>query len=308
MKTLKDAPEAVRFVDSVHQFIVLSGMTSTRLAKSAGISPSTLSQLLSHKYPGVYENIRPKIQAVMDREQEKSKLKKTNPNFIETSISKRFFDIAKMAHMFCEIGVCYSFAGLGKTESAREYARTNDDCILLEALPSYRARIMLQDLHSRLYNDAKKDLNTTFRDCVERLRDSGRLLIIDEAEKLSYTALEYVRRLHDFTGIGILLCGMPELLGNLRGNRGQFAQLYSRSGMAVKLESLLESDTKTIVSKMAPEADDHYRIYHKECAGNTRRLIKIINRSVYLANLNDSAIDTEIIQAASKLVKVEMMS
>lgn len=60
---------------------------------------------------------------------------------------------------------------------------------------------------------------------MRELRDSGRLLMVDEAELLLYRALEVLRRLHDKAGIGIVLAGMPRLLINLKGRRGEFAQL-----------------------------------------------------------------------------------
>jgi DNA transposition AAA+ family ATPase len=309
IKSIKDLPEQEQFIDEVNQFMILADMTRNKLAKSAGISSATLSQFLNGKYPGDYSAIRTKITTIINRENEKSKLSKRNTSFIETSVSKRFFDIAKTCHHFCEIGVCYSAAGLGKTESAREYVQRNDDCILLEADPSYTAGVMLRELHSKLYNESgKKDIHGTFSDCVERLKKSGRMLIIDEAEKLPYRALEFVRRIHDKSGIGILLTGMPQLLGNLRGIRGQFAQLYSRVGMAVKLETITERDTELIVERMAPGAETLYKIFHHEAEGNTRRLMKIISRATHIAELNDIPIDTGVITSASKLVRVEVMS
>jgi DNA transposition AAA+ family ATPase len=41
--------------------------------------------------------------------------------------------------------------------------------------------------------------------CIAALRDSGRLLMVDEAENLPYRALETLRRIHDKSGIGMVL-------------------------------------------------------------------------------------------------------
>ena len=56
----------------------------------------------------------------------------------------------------------------------------------------------------------------------------NRLLIVDEAENLPYRALEITRRIHDKTGVGVLLIGRSILLENLKGYNNQYDQLYSR--------------------------------------------------------------------------------
>ena len=139
------------------------------------------------------------------------------------------------------------------------------------------------------------------------MKGTGRLLIIDEAEQLSYKSLEMIRRLHDKSGIGVLLAGMHKLLGNLRGIRGEYAQLYSRVGMAVKLEPLQEADTQSIIGHLLSEAGDFWQIFHRECAGNTRRLFKTINRTIHISDVNKCAIDEDVIVKAAEMLKVERM-
>jgi DNA transposition AAA+ family ATPase len=42
---------------------------------------------------------------------------------------------------------------------------------------------------------------------IDELRDSGRLIIIDEANQLNHKALEAIRVLHDKGNLGIVLAG-----------------------------------------------------------------------------------------------------
>jgi len=68
------------------------------------------------------------------------------------------------------------------------------------------------------------------------------LLVIDEAERLSATALEYVRDQFDRTGIGLMLIGMP----GVEKRMARYPQLYSRVGFAHHYR-LLQGDELSFV-------------------------------------------------------------
>jgi hypothetical protein len=307
-KSLKDMPIDFQFVDSVHQFLVLSKWSLTRLAKSSGISASALSQFLDNKYPGDVAKIKEKLTSVLDRESEKTSLKNNNPHFIETSISKRLFEAAKGCSLFCDMGMCYGDAGIGKTQAVREYAARHADCILVECLPGYMPRAFLHALQDKICKSECKTLDAIFTTIVDKIKHSGRLIIIDEAEKLPYRTLEYIRRIHDFAEIGILLVGMPELLGNIRGFNNQYRQLFSRIAMAIKLDNITIDDARGIVGILSPGDEDLTKVFYATGDCNARRMTKIIKRAAYISQINNSPIDTKTIQKAAEIVKVEVMS
>jgi DNA transposition AAA+ family ATPase len=305
---LPNQPDKTQFIDQVNQFLVLNNWKAEKLAKSAGISPSALSQFLSFQYKGNFDNIKQKLLAVIEREACKATIKTFNPNFIETSVSKRFNDVANICRFEGEFGLVYADAGTGKTESAREYTAKRSDVILIEADPGYTPTVLFRELHQKLGNSGKYILHDTFKECVDRLQNSGRLLIIDEAEQLSYKALELLRRLYDNAGIGILMTGMPRLLENIRGYRGDYAQIYSRIGIAARIQQLTEDDTKNIVTHLTGDTNNLWRVFHKESKGNARRLFKLVKRAIYISDLNKVGLDTEVVMHASSLIKVEVMS
>jgi DNA transposition AAA+ family ATPase len=301
---------SAEFLKELQQFLDDRAWSITMMAKAAGISTAALSQFIADKYQGNWDNIRTKLDAVMIREKEKAAAPAREVGFVETSASKRVFHIARNCHIVGDIGVCYSQAGFGKTESVREYARQNPDVILIEADPGYTAEVLFRELRERLSGSTHHlSLHDSFMECCARLRSSGRLLIIDEAEQLPYKALEMVRRLHDKTNIGILMVGMPTLLMNLKGRKGEYAQLYSRVGIAVKLPSISGADAAAILDMMLPgTVDSVKKAFREESSGNARRLCKMVVRSRHIAHANNTDITVETVRAAAGMVKLEVMS
>jgi hypothetical protein len=298
------------FIGELKKFLKDNGWSLSAMATAAGLSSATLSQFAADKYPGDWDGVRVKLDAVMVREADKAGAPVRESVFVETSASRRVFHIARNCHLTGDIGVCYSQAGLGKTESVREYARQNPDAILIEADPGYTAEVLFRELRERLSGATHHmSMHDSFLDCCTRLRNSGRLLIIDEAEQLPYRALELVRRLHDKTGIGILMVGMPTLLANLKGRKGEYAQLYSRVGIAMRLPTLAEKDVAAMLDMLLPGIDGGVRkTFREESSGNARRLCKMVNRSRHIAHTSNTSVTAETVRAAAGMVKLEVMS
>jgi DNA transposition AAA+ family ATPase len=183
--------------------------------------------------------------------------------FIATKEHRRFEEFACAVRRHRYIGLCYGAAGVGKTLSARRYARwdlaepllltwgprEDSDANVNAALASARTVFYTPTVGGTL-RELREDLKLfTSRAgiCIDehlRTRRPGRtprpgarrsswpghveLLVIDEAERLSATALEYVRDQFDRTGIGLMLIGMP----GIEKRMARYPQLYSRVGFA----------------------------------------------------------------------------
>lgn len=287
---------------SILTFIEKTGISNSALARAAGISPAALSQYLSCNYKGNVKNIESRIQAAIERETEKKAGAgyRVNASFVETSSSKLFFEVARLCHLDGEFGVCYGDAGVGKTFSALEYSKKFNDTILIEADVGYTPRVVATKIFNTLCNGDRSTIDEMRDIIIDRLKGSGRLVLVDEAENLPHQSLELLRRICDKSGVGLLLSGMPRLIGNLRGKRGQFAQLYSRVGIVVKLSTASEKDTQSIVHNYIPDSNGLWKYFHRECDGNLRRLFKLVRASVRIAGINSVSIDDSVIRAAAK--------
>ncbi|HSA07304.1 MAG TPA: AAA family ATPase [Candidatus Gastranaerophilales bacterium] len=277
------------------------GYSFQAVSRATAISATTLNLWLNNNYVGNLDKISDSIHSFIIREKER-RYKQTIP-FVETSIAKNIFEIAQICHINGEIGVCYGRAGLGKTFAVKQYARQNSDVILIETDPGFSTRTVLLELHKRLGLSAKGSLYAMTLEIIERLEKSGRLIIVDEAENLPYKALELLRRIHDKTEAGVLLVGLPALVENLRGLKGQYEQLYSRVGVSKKLEPLQFNDTEMILKEVSQDIDA-ISAFHDLSKGNTRVLSKLIMRSARVAIINKTSVDKSIVEETFKMLIV----
>jgi DNA transposition AAA+ family ATPase len=176
--------------------------------------------------------------------------------FIATKEHRRFAEFADAVRKHRYIGLCFGNAGVGKTLSARRYARWDVAEPLLvgwgprhpsdtkvEAAVAGRRTVFYTPAVCCPFRELRENiakLVTRAGVCIdehlrreERFRTGGNpnlteLLIVDEAERLSTVALEHLRDVFDRTGIGLILIGMPGLEKRL----SRYPQLYSRVGFA----------------------------------------------------------------------------
>lgn len=259
------------------------GYSQGQVARAIGRSVTAMNQYVQGKYNGDIADMEERIANFIRRVREKQNALRIDERFVSTPTARKGLEVLAYAHQECEICVLYGAAGLGKTMTLKEYARRDDAVIFIEADPGYTARTLLEELCGRLRLSKNGNIHTLIDLCVEKLKGTGRLLIIDEAELLPYRALEVIRRLHDKAGIGVVMAGMPRLIVNLKGKRGEFAQLYSRVALALDMgNSLDREDFDQIAVDLMPEAEDQKirNALYDQSKGNARRLFKLA-RGVY---------------------------
>jgi len=199
-------------------------------------------------------------------------------SFIITKEHKRFKEFADAVKKHRYIGICYGRAGVGKTLSARRYARwdkaidllttwgprDDSDFEVYAALARSRTVFFTPSV-GRNFREIRKDLTHIMSRvdiCIEQhleakeskiIKSGGprygeqyiELLIVDEAERLSVQSLEYLRDIFDKIGIGLILIGMPGIEKQL----SRYAQLYSRVGFAHQYRPLGAEELKFVLTK-----------------------------------------------------------
>ncbi len=269
------------------------------VSTATGIAKSTISMWLNDNYKGDNAKIADKLHNFVQRENERTN---NDLPFVDISIAKYIFEIARLCHTHGRIGVCVGDAGFGKTVAVKNYIKKYMDAILIESDSGYTAKSLLREIHRRIGLSDKGSVYDLMGEVVTKLNQSGRLLIIDEAENLPYRALEITRRIHDKTGVGVLLVGRGFLLDNLKGYNNQYDQLYSRVEYCKILEKPMLQDVVKILNSIGQDSGlaETYLHYSK---GNTRRLEHLISHSISVAKFNGkAAVDNAVIKQTSRLL------
>jgi len=290
--------------ERVKNFIEENAISFSYVARSIGYSSSALSQYLNGSYKGDVRKIEERLESFIKRFKEKKNVKIKKAGYIDTKVSRQVFEVCRFCQIYGEIGVVYGEAGIGKTEALREYVRRNPDTIFVEADLGYTTKVLIREIHKATGGDGYGGIHEMFVDIVHRLKNSGRLIIVDEAEHLPRRALDLLRRIYDKAEVGIVLVGLPVLIENIRGRKRDFAQLYSRVGIACRLEGNSADDTRKLVESYIPNGNGIYKVFHREAKGNMRSLVKLITQTIRVSQINDMEINESLVRETSKLLLI----
>lgn len=295
--------EIANIRSQIKAVLELKGYTIAGIAREIDNSPSTLSLFISDKYTGDNEKVARALKAFLERMKDRADSPDITIDFQPTRNAKRIHEVCRICHVEGEIGVVYGPAGLGKTISAKQYAADNAGVIYIEVDPSFSASSIIKELHRKLGGDGKGGLYDLFQDIIHRLSDTKRLLIVDQAEILPKKGIELIRSINDKTGVGVVMLGMDALRNNIKGLKGEFAQLYSRIGLAIRLKEFTDDDIKLVVNHSIPSSNGLYKTFARHTR-NGRTLSKLIKRAKLMAKNNNRKPDDLVVQESFKLLEV----
>jgi hypothetical protein len=252
----------------IRQYIETAGKKQSQVAQELGISPGALSSFLSGTYKAPHTIII-RIEDLAAINTQKN-VAPTAPAFKDTSISKTVSQAIRYSHLQGKISVVYGDAGVGKTVAYRNYLENNTLAIGITISPTYASITGVNELIAEQLGVRERVARKQTAEIINKLRGSGRVLIIDEAQHLNARALDHLRCISDESGIGICFIGNHQVYRKLLGSQeADFAQMFSRLGMRkqVLVGNISKNDVQTVFGEMVPE-QDAIEILYRICRTN----------------------------------------
>lgn len=267
----------------VHEPGYANTRTQKKLARAAKIDHSTLNTVLRGRYVSPPGKFIAKALDVIRRWDLREDEGVSDTPFVETSVYRLAAAACHRAHLYRNFAVVSACVGTGKTRAVKHYAAHNANVILIEATPDMNAGVLLGELvplTGAVVHKANKHSGGTKSErmaaVIRALKGTDSLLILDEAETVSTQTLEYVRRISDKAGIGVVLSGTEKLQPLLRDPLGRFGQISSRVGFwPPVVRAITEEDAHAIArAALSDQAldDEVLDAFWQMCDGSARVL------------------------------------
>jgi len=263
-----------------------AGHSHSHIARMINRSTAAVSTYINRIYQGDLAAIEKDIASLLRREEELEFV--TIPEaFCNTLASRLIWEVLQFCDEHCDMGVAIGPSGIGKTTTCNEYKRLNRNTVFVTADIATRSLgTVLKMLAKRVGSTphGAGSNSALLHAVIERLKNSKRLVIMDEAHFLTWEAFEVMRKVHDCAGVGVVYVGMERLYDQMTGRNGMrknylFEQIYSR--IAIKRDELPVEweDVKTLADSIRPGlAKDCIDFLHQraQTEGRLRNVSKLL--------------------------------
>jgi len=221
------------------EFKSRTGMSANKLGAALGVSGSQLSQIRNGTYKDV-DGTEDKVRQYIADELEKRSRAEFSPPILEFNYVKgaraRISGIIEKN----KIALLRGDSGTGKTTLLREFNERYANSFIVQAYKGMKKSELVKMICKSSGVDIK---NATLSDIVPRV--SGKILILDEANKLSGGSLEWLRSLHDKSGMAMIWGGtyedITEILSRQPELNRRCKKVYMENLTKVELRALVES-------------------------------------------------------------------
>lgn len=258
--------------------------TYAQIARESGVAAGTLSAFVNNKYNGDNERVAQTLERWLENYHHAAELPEP-PRFVETRTAHQIWTSMRFASLTESISVICGNPGVGKTEAAREFRRTNNNVWMITITPSCAS--VLECLTELAYelgmNDAPRRKGPLSRALRRRLEGTQGLVIIDEADHLGAEVLEELRLLQESARIGLVLMGNHRVYSNMTGgNRTvEFARLFSRIAKRTAINKTKIDDVKAIADAWQITGENERELLQQ--IAQKPGALRILNHSLRLA-------------------------
>lgn len=290
------------------EYIGESKRSRVQIARELGISQAALSQFLNDNYPGNNEEIALKTERFLTMGNAKKALAKAPEISLavrntESILQKTFF-----AHSTNDILLVYGPAGCGKSTALKHYAATNNGVIYVEAdvtTNSYRSILFM--ILDEMGESVRGSTSYLMRYLIGKLKNTGKLIIIDEAQHLTEKCFDALRALNDRAGISLVYAGNPSILKRMEGKRAEdYDQVYSRIGYYCELDNRYSLDDIGSIFEGFSLSNDVLKALYQisQHKGGLRRMVKQYRLAANIAAISNDQLSLYHLEEAGKRIAI----
>lgn len=220
-------------IQQIHDYMDLSGKKQKQIAKETGLSSAVVSGFLSGTYTGNNESVADIFIKYLQMVTEKQIRIEHTKFFPDMDNTQLVLFACKYARISNQISIVCGDAGAGKTTALNYYRDNNIGVVMVTANSCISsASAILKLIAKECGKDVSGRKESLIVSLIDYFRDSEKLLIIDEADSLCFTALQAIRAINDQAKIGIVLSGNDKIYNQMIiGNKSsEFKQLKTRVG------------------------------------------------------------------------------
>lgn len=222
------------------EFMEKFGKTQIQIARETRLSGAVISQFISGTYEGNNDKIADSLEKHLVIATEHLESADDKVFYPELRNTKTSLFAVKYAHKNCDVVLLLGYAGAGKTIALRHYTQNNTGVIFITASTCTSSTLaILKEIASEMSKKATGNKSQIEKTLVSALGNSNRLIIIDEADQLTFNAIQTVRNLNDKAYVGILLSGNNRIYNQMvMGARcTEFYQVRTRIFMCPKVRN-----------------------------------------------------------------------
>jgi len=254
-----DVQEALR--ERVSALLKTEAISQKAAATEADIGYSSFSAWLGGTYQGDNDKMAAKVDRWLAAREERRTAAAVLPSdvgFVQTETSAAIWQTLQYAHIAPDIAVVAAGAGVGKTSTAKRYAKDIPNAWLATMDPTTRVVSTALGEIALALGLTERSPQGFARAIAGYVAGKSGLLIIDEAQHLQPNALDALRSIHDRTGVGLVLLGNETVYTRLegQGRAAEFAQLFSRVGMRMVQAKPRAGDATALLDAWAVTAED----------------------------------------------------
>jgi DNA transposition AAA+ family ATPase len=259
-------------------------VSNDSLGRKLGYSGTVISKYLSGVPEGDVPSLETRIEDFLKAAARRAV--RDVPPF-ETAVTRAVHVALECTRRTDDVALLSGPAGIGKSVGIRTYVSANPLTIAITVTRWSRddagvVRLLWDELETSSWSGQV----SRARYMEQRLADSQRLIVVDNAHRLSNSARAWLFDFHDVTGCPIALVGNPEVLAAIRLNDQQFSRIGLHRRLDMAGNPSVADYARRMVDAMIPDAPQAlYALAARVAAerGHLRALRKQLAAAIDLA-------------------------